>query len=110
MTLSLRSILVSARWCIVALVLGYFVFIGGPLPSQVNTELKLITWAFSSLVIGVWIVVRLFQRARLPRTALDLPWAGLLLAFLIASALSLHPRLSLGLTDRKSTRLNSVTN
>ncbi len=75
-------------------ILGYFFLLGGTHNGLVLFRLNLITTALLAALWLAWLGYALYRRAPLPRTALDWPLLALILAQLLATALSLDPRRS----------------
>lgn len=85
----------TKRHLILLLVIIYFTFIGGTFYSQLNFGLRLANQVIVTLILGGWLLARLWQKQGLPATRLDLPLAAYLLVNLISAAAGVLPRYSL---------------
>ncbi|MBI3747384.1 MAG: hypothetical protein HY262_00825, partial [Chloroflexi bacterium] len=81
-------------WPFVAVLAAYCLFWGGTFPPTYYAEFRV--WALipAFAVVAIWVVVAVRSPAWRPRTALSAAFLGAAAAFLISSAASRYPRLS----------------
>lgn len=81
-------------WPLVALLAAYYLFWGGTFPATYYAEFRV--WALipAFAVVAIWVVVAVRSPAWRPHTALSAAFLGAAAAFLICSATSRYPRLS----------------
>ncbi len=73
----------------------YFTFIGGTFYSQLNFPLRVASQIIVTLILGLWLLVKLRRKEGLPATDLDWPIAAYLLVNLVSALLGVSPRYSL---------------
>jgi len=78
------------------LLLGYVILAGGTFNGVVLARVQRVNTALLGVVGAIWLGFRLLRRRPFPRTSLDLPLIGYLLAFALTAALSIDPRRSAG--------------
>lgn len=85
-----------AREAALILLLGYGLLVGGTYNGVVLARIQRINTLLLGLIGAVWLGVRIVRREPFPRTSVDLPLLGFLLAHGLAAALSIDPRRSAG--------------
>lgn len=76
-------------------VILYFTFIGGSFYSDLNFPLHVFNQVVVTVLLGSWLVGKLWRGEPFPRTLLDAPIVAWLAAHFIAALLGLSPRFSL---------------
>ncbi len=72
----------------------YFTFIGGSFYTDFNFPLRLFHQALVTLLLGGWLLGRLWRRQPWPQTPLDGPLAAVLAAAALAATVGIFPRYS----------------
>jgi O-antigen ligase len=93
-SVSLRYLLFEAG----LILLFSYLIVAGTDDGLIRFRLQATSFVGLTLLLGGWLALRTWQRARLPRTSLDWPILAWFLACAIAAALSTDPRRSLART------------
>ena len=86
---------ISQNCQVASLVISYLILLGGTFNGLILYELNTFSLALIALVGAAWFVWRMHARREFLHTALDLPIAALLFAYLAATIFSVDPRRSL---------------